>query len=277
MRRTNPLALTRSNTLPVHSRQSSILSNLGRSPYARLLTLAALAALGNATLAQTSLAQASLAQTVLTPTTLTPATLEQTVAQAPAPPTAAAETAYPTLIADSTGESVSRLQATLKLLGFYQGAVDGTYTQATQDAVAQFQAAAGITADGITGPSTWRKLLPMPEEITTAAPVAIAPARPIATTPPAPAQPAPQPEPQPAAQPVVPSGPPVLRPNAEGGAVAQLQRELQALNYYSGDIDGGYGEQTQAAVMEFQRDQQLEVDAIVGPSTWDALSRALGE
>ncbi|MEL6814809.1 MAG: peptidoglycan-binding domain-containing protein [Cyanobacteria bacterium J06598_3] len=228
--------------------------------------MATLAALGNAALAQTSLAQTASAQAV---------------AQAPA----AAETAYPTLTANSTGESVSRLQATLKLLGFYRGSVDGTYTQATQDAVAQFQAATGITADGITGPSTWRKLLPKPEEVTNVAPVAITPAGSAATIPPAPTQPAApqptapqpatsQPAPQPAA---VPSGPPILRPNAEGGAVAQLQRELQALNYYSGDIDGGYGEQTQAAVMAFQRDQQLEVDAIVGPSTWDALSRALAQ
>jgi len=173
---------------------------------------------------------------------------------------------YPTLSAGSTGESVSRLQATLKLLGFYQGTVDGTYSPTTQAAVSRFQSAAGIPVDGIAGPSTWRKLLPTPEDVTT-----------VAVTPSADPSPDPQPEqPQPTPEPTQPSGPPILRPDVEGPAVAQLQRELQTLGYYSGAIDGVYGQGTQSAVQEFQADQQLEVDAIVGPSTWDALTRALG-
>jgi len=173
---------------------------------------------------------------------------------------------FPTLTAESTGEAVVELQGMLQLLGFYQGAIDGIYSPATQTAVSQFQSAAGIVADGITGPGTWQKLLPQPADVQT---VAAQPAPSTAT--PAPAVP-PEPKPEPTP---VPSGPPILRPGAEGPAVAQLQRELQALGYYDGSIDGGYGEQTQAAVEAFQSDQQLTVDAIVGPSTWDALSRAL--
>ena len=67
------------------------------------------------------------------------------------------------LAAGSTDESISYLQATLKLLGFYSGNVDGAYSQSTQEAVARFQTAAGIAADGIVGPSTWNKLFPAPE------------------------------------------------------------------------------------------------------------------
>lgn len=170
---------------------------------------------------------------------------------------------YPTLLAGSTGDSVSRLQATLKLLGFYQGEVNGTYSPTTQSAVSRFQSAAGLPVDGIAGPSTWRKLLPLREDI---APVATTPAPSVAPTPAAT---------DPIA-PAEPTGPPILRPDIEGPAVAQLQRELQALGYYSGVVDGIYGEGTQNAVKDFQSDQQLEVDAIVGPSTWDALTRALG-
>ncbi|MEO0770877.1 MAG: peptidoglycan-binding protein [Cyanobacteria bacterium J06649_4] len=174
---------------------------------------------------------------------------------------------YPILTAESTGEAVSQLQAMLSLLGFYQGAIDGTYSESTQAAVSRFQAAAGIVADGIVGPSTWQKLLPTPDDVST---VATAP-RP--TTPRPAETPPPQTNTPPAS--VVPSGPPILRPEAEGAAVAQLQRELQELGYYNGPIDGGFGELTKAAVERFQADQQLVVDAVVGPSTWDALTNAL--
>jgi N-acetylmuramoyl-L-alanine amidase len=177
---------------------------------------------------------------------------------------------YPMLALGSTGESVSELQATLKLLGFYQGAVDGTYSQPTLDAVAQFQTAAGISADGVTGPSTWQKLLPAPPEVTAAA-------EPPAT--PEPTAPEPTaPESAASASNVssqAPLGPPILRAQATGSAVSQLQRELQELGYYEGPIDGGFGEQTQVSVEKFQADQQLFVDGVVGPSTWDALSEAL--
>lgn len=167
---------------------------------------------------------------------------------------------YPLLSAGSTGSPVSQLQATLKLLGFYAGEVNGSYTAATEDAVAQFQSAAGIAADGVAGPSTWAKLLPAPEEVASI-PASQIPQPPVAAQ---------TPEPQ-----DVPPGPPILRPGIEGPAVAQLQRELTALGYYEGAIDGGYGELTQAAVRAFQADRGLAVDAIVGPSTWDALTQAL--
>lgn len=176
---------------------------------------------------------------------------------------AVAQNTYPLLSVGSTGETVSQLQATLTLLGFYQDDISGTYSQSTLDAVAQFQAAAGIAADGITGPSTWQKLLPNPESVTAIA----APA----------AQPAPEPtSPEPTADSnPEPLGPPILRAEATGPAVTQLQKELQELGYYDGPIDGGFGEQTLAAVEQFQTDQQLFVDGVVGPSTWDALSERL--
>ncbi len=181
---------------------------------------------------------------------------------------------YPTLQTGSTGETVSRLQATLKLLGFYQGDVDGTYGQSTQQAVVAFQSATSLATDGIAGPATWRKLLPTPDDTEVADSTsnedtanedtasAEAPTEPAAV----------ETDSEPAT-----SNPPILRPSAEGPAVSQLQTELQTLGYYSGAIDGSYGELTEAAVRKFQADRQLLVDAVVGPSTWDALSRALEE
>lgn len=180
-----------------------------------------------------------------------------------AEPDLLAQVTYPTLSVGSTGASVSRLQATLKLMGFYQGAVDGVYAQATQEAVSRFQTAAGIAADGIAGPSTWAKLLPSPEAVTA-----------ISATDPLPAS---EPATPPSASGPANVAPPVLSLHAEGSAVSQLQRELQTLGYYSGTIDGVFGQQTQAAVNRFQTDKQLTVDGIVGASTWEALTRALAQ
>lgn len=175
-----------------------------------------------------------------------------------------AQAVYATLAPGSTGADVSRLQATLKLLNFYQGDIDGTYSPATQTAVASFQTAAGIEADGITGPATWQKLLPAPDEVMVIS----------ANEAPTAAAPAPSAEPT---NPEQPSGPPVLSLGTEGSAVSQLQRELQALGYYDGPIDGGFGKLTEAAVIAFQTRLQLTVDGIVGPSTWDKLSSELAE
>ena len=182
---------------------------------------------------------------------------------------------YPTLRAGSVGESVSRLQATLKLLGFYQGSVDGTYGPSTQQAVISFQSATDLTADGIAGPATWGKLLPALDDIeddreTANTETADSTADASDTSSTAPAEPGPT-----ATDEGIATSLPILRPGSEGSAVSQLQKELQTLDYYNSSIDGNYGDLTEAAVREFQADQQLLVDGVVGPSTWEALSKAL--
>lgn len=66
----------------------------------------------------------------------------------------------PLLRLGSEGQAVTELQATLKLLGYYSDVVDGVYRESTAIAVSQFQQAAGLTPDGITGPATWNRLFP---------------------------------------------------------------------------------------------------------------------
>ncbi|AUB38286.1 Peptidoglycan-binding [Nostoc flagelliforme CCNUN1] len=66
----------------------------------------------------------------------------------------------PILKVGSQGERVSELQAALKLLGFYSGAVDGTYSENTASAVSRFKQAAGLNPDGIVDGSTWQRLFP---------------------------------------------------------------------------------------------------------------------
>ncbi|NER21216.1 MAG: peptidoglycan-binding protein [Symploca sp. SIO1C2] len=66
----------------------------------------------------------------------------------------------PMLKIGSKGKAVAELQAALKLLGYYTGAVDGIYAENTASAVSLFQETAGIAVDGITGPATWDHLFP---------------------------------------------------------------------------------------------------------------------
>ena len=54
----------------------------------------------------------------------------------------------------SRGEQVSQVQRKLKQWGYYAGAVDGVFGQATYDAVVSFQKKNGLTADGVVGAQT---------------------------------------------------------------------------------------------------------------------------
>jgi peptidoglycan hydrolase-like protein with peptidoglycan-binding domain len=76
------------------------------------------------------------------------------VAQANAP----AGTQRPPLGPGDQQPAVRELQKTLKTLGYYNGAEDGVYEATTAAAVAQFQAGAGLEADGVVGSTTWDRL-----------------------------------------------------------------------------------------------------------------------
>jgi putative chitinase len=64
---------------------------------------------------------------------------------------------------------------------------------------------------------------------------------------------------------------PVLHRGENGDAVASLQNRLRTLGFDLA-IDGNFGAATELAVKQFQRQQGLEADGIVGPQTWDLLS-----
>ncbi|NET32725.1 MAG: peptidoglycan-binding protein, partial [Cyanothece sp. SIO1E1] len=210
------------------------------------------------------------------------------------------------------GTVVAELQAVLKLLGYYQDAVNGVYQASTATAVSAFQQAAGLAADGIVGPETWGRLLPAAPIANTATeanapPLATAPtvtaasvsqssnpqtsAGAAATANPdsnsadsqATANTAsanttntavnPAPTPQPTGASSAPIELPILRIGARGPAVAQLQTRLQSLKVYTGAIDGIFGPETQAAVKSAQSSNQLTPDGIVGAATWNVLLR----
>ncbi|MCI5956374.1 MAG: peptidoglycan-binding protein [Clostridiales bacterium] len=61
-----------------------------------------------------------------------------------------------------------------------------------------------------------------------------------------------------------------------GGAVRRLQGWLTGLGYDIGPhgVDGDFGADTEAAVLQFQREHGLKADGIVGRKTWSGLARA---
>lgn len=58
----------------------------------------------------------------------------------------------------SRGSEVKAIQEKLKERGIYKGSVDGIFGSATKSAVQKFQKQVGLTADGIAGPATLKKL-----------------------------------------------------------------------------------------------------------------------
>lgn len=62
----------------------------------------------------------------------------------------------------------------------------------------------------------------------------------------------------------------MLRSGSSGAAVRELQSLLQRAGY-SILLDGDFGPATKAAVQQFQRDNKLTVDGVVGPKTQQAL------
>ncbi len=58
----------------------------------------------------------------------------------------------------SSGGTVEKLQQRLKNWGYYDGDIDGIYGWRTESAVKRFQLNNGLTADGVVGPATAKKI-----------------------------------------------------------------------------------------------------------------------
>lgn len=67
--------------------------------------------------------------------------------------------------------------------------------------------------------------------------------------------------------PNAPTAPPVLKNGSVGDEVTKAQQRLQELGYYSGVIDGQFGNGTQSAVQLFQQQHHLQADGAIGPET----------
>ena len=138
----------------------------------------------------------------------------------------------------STGSDVKDLQTKLKKLGYYDAYVDGDYGDTTVAAVKAFQKKYNLTADGIAGKETLKKLDSVYENANSAKDVDS------------------------------------LRMGDSGSAVKDLQTKLKKLGYYDGTVDSTCGSGTYAAVRAFQKKYNLTADGVAGSETLKKLDSA---
>ena len=67
---------------------------------------------------------------------------------------------------------------------------------------------------------------------------------------------------------------PLLYQGLIGSAVTDIQYFLISQGFYRGAADGIFGPATYAAIVEFQRSNNITADGIIGPETWSVLFAA---
>lgn len=173
-----------------------------------------------------------------------PATSANLPTPVPTPvPSATPVPSMETLRIGSRGEEVKRLQDRLKALFYYNGTVDGLFGTGTATSVTLFQRAHGLSADGIAGEKTLKKLYSND-------------AKPLATHSPTQA-----PQQQEAT---------LLQMGDQGSEVKRMQQQLVALGYLA-VADGVYGIRTYNAVAAFQKRNNLKADGVAGKMTLSRL------
>ena len=150
----------------------------------------------------------------------------------------------------SQGEAVANVQAALKRLGYFEGKTDGDFGEYTENAVKNFQAQNGLTADGIVGPSTLSKLSSSSAKT----------ARPTSTPTPKATN-----TPKPTAVPSYNNT--YLENGSKGTKVTQMQSRLISLGYLAGSASGSFCDITEMAVISFQTRSGLDADGVAGPGT----------
>ena len=148
---------------------------------------------------------------------------------------------YPVLRLGSTGDDVADLQRQLALLRYYDGEADGRYSTAVQEAVRAFQERNGLTADGIAGRETQDLLYSSQAQAKLIS--AEAPDETYL----------------------------LLKQGSIGIEVRRLQARLLEMGFYSGGVDGLYGQTTVDAVRAFQRANGLSADGQAGQKTQERL------
>lgn len=134
----------------------------------------------------------------------------------------------------SSGSDVRKMQERLISLGYLSGTATGRFDDATEAGVVAFQKRHTSYADGVAGPDTLKALYSSSARSTSTS-AAI-----IGTT---------------------------LQMGSEGSTVRSLQTKLKSLGYYTGSVDGSFGEGTKNAVIAFQKANNISADGKAGSAT----------
>lgn len=161
----------------------------------------------------------------------------------------------------TTGTVVKSIQSRLISLGYLAaGNNTGFYGDLTEAAVKAFQTRNGLTADGVVGQGTLKKLNSTS---------AIAAANGGKTTAKPTAKPTAKATAKPTATPNVEKT--YLELGNSSAKVSTMQRSLISMGYLVGSADGNFGYATQAAVKAFQSRNNLWSDGVAGPKTLNLL------
>ena len=131
-----------------------------------------------------------------------------------------------------SGTQVKLLQERLKELGYFNTYCTGTYGDITKDAVTAFQLRNGLSADGIAGKSTLKKLYSSSAKE---------------------------------------AGDGSLQYGDQSSEVKKMQQRLKELGYFDTTCTGYFGGVTETALKAFQKRNSLTVDGKAGTSTLSKL------
>ncbi|OUP77452.1 hypothetical protein B5F08_08845 [Anaeromassilibacillus sp. An172] len=169
----------------------------------------------------------------------------------------------------SSGQKVIEIQERLKELGYFHEDITGYFGSVTEAAYKAFQAAAGVTVDGIAGTdmeilfsdsAPYAPTEETTEEPTTEEPTTEAPTEEVTEAPTTEAPTEPE---------VVDDG--IYRYGDFSTEVTAIQQRLKDLGYFEGEVTTFYGEVTEEAVSTFQYVASLPVTGEVDQATYDLL------
>ena len=141
----------------------------------------------------------------------------------------------------STGDNVKILQEKLKILGFYNAIITGSFGLSTEEGVKAFQREYSLEETGIVDNQMWEMLFTFTEISYYTL-----------------------------------NNYPTLSLGSSGIYVKDLQTKLKTLLYYTGIINSNFDLETENAVKRFQYNNDLTTTGIVNNQTWDIINLLYG-
>ena len=168
------------------------------------------------------------------------------------------------------GDEVRELQQALISLGYLKGTADGIYGNKTENAVRKFQRKNKLSADGLAGIKTKELIFSKASGASSSSGSSGNSSEKKNEN----ASNGNASDNNTSAGSLFGGNYATLKSGNKNARVRALQTALIALNYLSGSADGSYGKKTKAAVIAFQKANNLTADGAAGKKTLTALEKA---